>query len=646
MRQFVIGTAGHIDHGKSALVKALTGIDPDRLEEEKRRGMTIDLGFAYLDLPSGRRVGIVDVPGHERLIRTMLAGAAGIDLVLLVVASDEGVMPQTREHLDILRFLRPECGVVVLTKIDLVEDPEWLSLLHEEVSQLVEGTFLEGMPVVPVSARTGEGLPELVRIIDALLDEIPPHPQEGLVRLPVDRSFVMPGFGTVVTGTLWSGRIRPGDLLELLPAGKEVRVRGIQSYGQWVDEGLPGTRVALNLVGVSREEVHRGDVLVTPGGFKPATLLDVRVELLPHAPPVAHMTRLRFYLGTAEAFGRLALLDREVLRPGESTVGQLRLETPVVAARGDPFVLRRYSPLQTIGGGRVISPASVRRKRGDAHAVGEVLALERMRVEDLVEKHVLEAGYAGITAETLSHHLGLVLPKIQELVQAMSQSGTAFLLGNKIFHARSLENLKEAILATVAHYHRESPWRLGIPREELKARVFQSGDDRLFSLAMEQLQHGDPLGGHLHGVPSQGRIVAAGSLVHLEGHRPARTEAEERCLRDLHRIYIEGRFNPPSKEEGLSRLAQDRTMAEHMFQAALDEGTLVEVKPGMVFSSEALAEVQTIVLRYIQEHGGITVGTLRDLLGTSRKYALAVLEYFDEVGLTKRIGDRRIAVRR
>ncbi|MDR7434324.1 MAG: selenocysteine-specific translation elongation factor [Armatimonadota bacterium] len=645
MRQFVIGTAGHIDHGKSALVKALTGMDPDRLEEEKRRGMTIDLGFAYLDLPSGRRVGIVDVPGHERLIRTMLAGATGIDLVLLVVASDEGVMPQTREHLDILRFLHPSCGVVVLTKIDLVEDHAWLALVQEEVAQLVEGTFLQGMPVIPVSAKTGEGLDVLIRTIDKLLDEIPLHPQEGPVRLPVDRSFVMPGFGTVVTGTLWSGRIRPGDVLELLPSGKEVRVRGIQSYGQWVEEGIAGTRVALNLAGISREEVQRGDVLVTPQAFTPATLLDVRVELLPQAPPVAHMTRLRFYLGTAEAFGRLALLDREVLGPGESAVGQVRLETPVVAARGDPFVLRRYSPLQTIGGGKVISSALAKRRRGDSCALAEILALERMGEDELAERFTWEAGYRGITMEELSQRLGLALPTVYELIQKMSSAGSAILLGSRIFHSKVLEDLKEAILSALASYHSEAAWRVGMPREELKKRVFRGGDDRLFSHALEDLQREDPLGG-LSGEPSQGKVALKGSLVRLEGHRPVRTEVEERCLQHLLRIYAEGRFTPPSKEEAFALLPEDRAVLERMYQAALDEGLLVEVRPGMAFSHQALEEMKIIVLRHIQEHGGITVGNLRDLLATSRRYALAVLEHFDALGLTRRVGDRRIAAHR
>src|SRR2546426_579146 len=344
---FVVGTAGHIDHGKSALVKALTGIDPDRLEEEKRRGMTIDLGFAHFDLPSGRRAGIVDVPGHERLIKNMLAGATGIDLVLLVIAADEGVMPQTREHLDILRFLPVRTGIVVLNKIDLVEDPSWLALVKDDVKALVAGTFLQGAPVVELSAKTGQGIPELAKVMDQMLDRLPALQMDAPARLPVDRAFTMAGFGTIVTGTLWSGRIAVGDTLELLPQGKQVRARGVQSHGQTVPAGIAGSRVAGNLAGIEKNEIERGNGMVAPGGFKPTNLMDVRIRLLADAPVLPHLTRIRLYLGSDEAIGRLSLLDRPRLDAGGSAVAQVRLETSIVAATGDPFVIRRFSPLIT-----------------------------------------------------------------------------------------------------------------------------------------------------------------------------------------------------------------------------------------------------------------------------------------------------------
>ncbi|HET6947858.1 MAG TPA: selenocysteine-specific translation elongation factor, partial [bacterium] len=328
MRHFVIGTAGHIDHGKSALVKALTGTDPDRLEEEKRRRMTIDLGFAHFDLPSGRRVGIVDVPGHERLIKNMLAGATGIDLVLLVVAADEGVMPQTREHLDILRFLPVHEGIVVLNKIDLTADRAWVELVKDELASLTHGTFLERAPIIEVSARTGQGLPALVEAMDHALGRMAVRATDAPARLPVDRSFTMAGFGTVVTGTLWSGRVAPGDILELLPQGREVRVRGVQSHGHAVEAGMAGSRVAVNLAGVDKDDVERGHVLATPGVFTPTTRLDVRLRLLPGAPALAHLARVRVYLGADEVIARVAVIDRKRLEPESEADAQLRLERP------------------------------------------------------------------------------------------------------------------------------------------------------------------------------------------------------------------------------------------------------------------------------------------------------------------------------
>src|SRR2546428_426867 len=365
---FVVGTAGHIDHGKSALVKALTGIDPDRLGEEKRRGMTIDLGFAHFDLPSGRRAGIVDVPGHERLIKNMLAGATGIDLVLLVIAADEGVMPQTREHLDIVRFLPWPAGIVLLNKIDLVEDPSWLALVKDDVKALVAGTFLQGAPVVELSAKAGRGIPELAKVMDQMLDQIPARQVDAPVRLPVDRAFTMAGFGTIVTGTLWSGRIAVGDTLEILPQGKQVRVRGVQSHSESVAAGIAGSRVAANLAGIEKNEITRGNVVCAPGVFRPTNLMDVRIRLLAGAPVLPHLARIRLYLGSDEAIGRLSLLDRPRLEAGESAVAQVRLEMSIVAATGDPFVIRRYSPMITLGGGEVINAHPPRRRRGAASA--------------------------------------------------------------------------------------------------------------------------------------------------------------------------------------------------------------------------------------------------------------------------------------
>ncbi len=624
---FVIGTAGHIDHGKSALVKGLTGIDPDRLEEEKRRGMTIDLGFAHLDLPSGRRVGIVDVPGHERLIKNMLAGAGGIDLVLLVVAADEGVMPQTREHLDILRFLNLRQGLVVLNKIDLVEDPGWLLLVEEDIAGLMAGTFLEGAPIVPVSAKTGQGLDRLVAEIDRGLDGVAPHPLDGPVRLPIDRVFTMLGFGTVVTGTLWSGRVRPGDTLEVLPAGLTVRVRQVEQHGQRVAEVTAGSRTALNLAGVEREALDRGMVLASPGTLQPATLLDVHVRTLATAPPLAHLARVRLYLGTAEVFCRLALLDRERLAPGKEALAQVRLERPVVAVRGDRFVLRRYSPLATLGGGEVITVNPPRRRRGE-QAVTAVASLSTADVSALVQAAVAQCGLAGVTIEGLAPAVAQRPEALAEIAARLVGDGKVLHVRERLFDASAVERATTRLLEVLAAAHREALWRLGLPREEVKTRTFSGADDRLFAAVLDRLTAG-------------GTVGVTRGFVHLASHRPVHSAEEQAVRAAIVTACTTGGFSPPAPAEVETRVGSGARFA-HMMQSLLEEGTLVEVAPGVVFAAAVLEEGARRVVAHIQEHGEITVAQLRDALGTSRRFALALLEYFDGVKLTRRVADRRV----
>ncbi len=627
LRYAVAGTAGHIDHGKSALVKALTGVDPDRLEEEKRRGMTIDLGFAHFDLPSGLRVGLVDVPGHERLIKNMLAGAAGVDLVLLVIAADEGVMPQTREHLDILRFLRVRRGIVVLNKVDLVQDPEWLVLVREDVAKLCAGTFLQDAPVIPVSARTGAGIPELVAAMDRALREIPPRDAQVPARLPVDRSFTMAGFGTVVTGTLWSGRVRAGDVLELLPAGREVRVRQVQSHGAVVEDAHAGQRVALNLTGVARDEVVRGHVLAAPGSFRPARLLDVRLRVLTDAPPLVHHGRIRLYLGADEVIGRVRLLDRDRLEPGESAVAQLRLERPTVAVRGDPFVLRRYSPMVTIGGGEVIAAASALRRRGMA-TVEALAAHETSGFDAQVLGALEEAGPQGATVEALAQRAGATRQRVSAEAAPLVERGQAILIRDRLFAQAAAQRIRTAVLATLGAYHREAAWRAGMPRDDLKSRVFASGDDRLYGHVLE-------------GLVADGQVTLQGGLVRASSFTPARTPQEQAASQTIEEAFRRGRYAPPGREEAIAR-APDRTAAERMFQALLDDGVLVDVGNDVVFHRDVLREIEARVVAHITQQGEITVAALRDQLGSSRKYTLALLEYFDLRHLTRRVGDKRV----
>ncbi len=629
MRHFVVGTAGHIDHGKSALVKALTGTDPDRLEEEKRRGMTIDLGFAHLDLPSGRRVGIVDVPGHERLIKNMLAGATGIDLVLLVIAADEGVMPQTREHFDILRFLPVKQGIVVLNKIDLIDDADWLALVKDDVNALLAGSAFERSPLVEVSAKTGQGIADVVATMDRLLDMVPTRELSAPARLPIDRAFSIAGFGTVVTGTLWSGRIRSGDVLELLPLGRSVRVRGIQVHGHEVPETLGGSRAALNLVGVDKDEVGRGDVLATPGVFQPTSLIDVRVSLLPTAPPLAHLARVRLYLGSDEVIGRFLLLDRTRLGPSEVALGQLRLEKPIVTAAKDPIVLRRYSPMVTVGGGEVITAHPPRRRRSPA-SVSDIERASHAGLDDLIEHAVRAAGRTGTTADELVRQLGASHTQVDEVLRRLHSTGRVLQIRAHFFHNSVQEEIRVAIVGALDAYHRRVPWRLGMPKEELKAVAFGNGDDRLYARLVEQVLH-------------DGGAEEVRGFLHRSGHKVVRTQEETGVREKILTALRSGRYAPPSRD-ALAKLAGPPNTFAQMFQAVLDEGLVVEVAPEIFFHAEVLDEIKRAVASHITAAGSLTVAELRDLLGTSRKFALTVLEHFDTIKVTRRVGDARVLV--
>ncbi len=624
---FVAGTAGHIDHGKSALVKALTGTDPDRLDEERRRGMTIDLGFAHFDLPSGRRVGIVDVPGHERLIKNMLAGATGIDLVLLVIAADEGIMPQTREHLDILRFLPVRAGVVVLNKVDLVEEPSWLSLVREDVKTLVAGTFLDGAPVVDVSAKTGQGTAALVQTMDRLLDQLPAHEVDAPARLPIDRAFVMPGFGTVVTGTLWSGRIATGDTLEILPQGREIRVRGVQSHGQTVAAGMAGSRVAVNLAGIEKSDVERGNVLCTPGVFRPTSLVDIHLTLLAGSPALAHLGRVRLYIGSDEAIGRVVLLDRPRLEPNASTVAQVKLERLVVAADGDPFVIRRFSPMTTVGGGEIINAHAPKRRRGAA----SVEAIEQATaggLSDRVEAAVLDSGRQGTTPEELVKKVSAGRTQVDEAISAMVARGSILELRGHLFHRQAADGLTNAITREIGSFHDAHPWRVGIPKDELKTKALGAGDSRLYAHVLAQMAAGNV-------------VEETGEFVRRPGYTPSLGGPDVKARDHVVRLLRSGRFAPPSRDE-MAKGAGELAVFDRMLRMLLDEGTVVEIAPGIFFDRGVLDEVKAVVAEEIDKMGTITVAGLRDRLQTSRKYALTVLEYFDRIKLTRRIGDARV----
>ncbi|MBI4201636.1 MAG: selenocysteine-specific translation elongation factor [Chloroflexi bacterium] len=617
---FVIGTAGHVDHGKSTLVKALTGIDPDRLREEQERGMTIDLGFAWLTLPSGREVSIVDVPGHERFIKNMLAGVGGIDMALLVVAADEVVMPQTREHLAILDLLQVKRGIAALTKRDLVEE-DWLELAKAEVEETLLDTTLEGAPVLPVSAVTRQGLPDLLAAIDRMLSETTPRRDTGRPRLPIDRSFVIAGFGPVVTGTLADGSLRTGQEVELVLAGKRARIRGLQTHRKSEDVALPGTRTAVNLAGVSHDEVKRGDVLTIPGWLRPTYAIDIRLRLIPGAPrPLRHNAAVTFHTGASESPARVRLLDRQELAPGETGWAQVRLEQPVAVVKGDFFVIR--SPETTLGGGTILETHAKRHRRFHEETLRRLAALERGSPEELLVQSLETYGPMDMAALARRANLSLEETRAQAAVlvegKALVALGDDGLQSGRLLLPASLwMQVMERGQATLSAYHRQYPLRRGMPKEELRSKLGLEG--QASALAVQRLA-------------LEGAIAEEEGAVHLPGHRIAVTPEQRKRLDDYVRLLESEPFSPPTAE----------LPPPDLLNVLIEEGKVVKVSDSVVFSSAAYQQMVDRVLAHLKTDGKITVAQVRDMFGTSRKYALALMEHLDQRRITRRIGDERV----
>ncbi|MEW6183417.1 MAG: selenocysteine-specific translation elongation factor [Bacillota bacterium] len=634
MKYVTIGTAGHVDHGKTALIKALTGVDTDRLKEEKERGISIELGFAYLDLPGGVRAGIVDVPGHERFIKNMVAGVGGIDIVLLVVAADEGVMPQTREHLDIIRILGINRGVVALSKVDLV-DAEWLELVTEEVRDYVNGTALAGAPVIPVSAVTGEGLKELIVAISALVRSTQERVSDGPVRLPIDRVFTISGFGTVVTGTLISGTVKEGDTLDVLPQKAAARARSIQVHNTRTQTARAGQRVAVNLAGLDRQAVVRGNVLASPDVFTPSVLVDARVFLLPKVKAVKNRSRVRFHMGTAEVTGRVVLLERDELAPGESCYAQFILEEPVVAGRHERFVLRSISPVTTIGGGTVLEPAAKRKKRFRKDVIEY---LDTLETGTPAEKVLTYLGTAGTTVETgrLAEATGLEQDVVAAVADELAGEGSIKLVTVDsqiyLFHAERYSDLARRIQELIRAYHREFPLREGYAKEELRSRVFPDVNNRVFQ-ALLQVMADDGMIGIL---PQA--VTAADFTGKPSGAATA-------VLKRIEEVY-RGKLQPPNWDDAASQAGLMPEEAGEYASYLLRTGTLVKVSEDLFYHNEALREIQAKLVTALQSKGEISLGEVRDLFNTSRKYALPILEYFDLKRVTKRLGDKRVLLKR
>lgn len=621
----VIGTAGHVDHGKSTLIAALTGVHPDRLKEEQAREMTIELGFGWLTLSGGEEVGIIDVPGHRDFIGNMLAGVGGIDAALLVIAADEGVMPQTREHLAILDLLQIQKGLVVITKTDMVEDAEWLSLVEEDIRRALAGTSLEGAPAARVSSRAGSGLDDLIRTLERVLGETSPRLDLGRPRLPIDRVFTMPGFGTVITGTLNDGHLSLGDEVEILPSGKKGRVRGLQTHKKKEDIAIPGSRVAVNVSGIAVEEMQRGDVLVTPGHYQPTRRLDARFRLLKDvSAPLKHGTQVKVFLGASETIATLRLLGTDALQPGQEGWIQLELRDPLVTTRGDRYILRRPSPSETLGGGQVVDPhPKQRHKRFDAGVLSGLESLSKGTPAEVLVVAAMSLGAA--TARETVTKARLESESAANALRECIESGVLIPLeAGEISPSSDILlipqamwiSLKDSALAALANYHKTFPLRRGMPREELKSRLKLS--PRLFNAALKRLE-----------------LTEGGNWLALPGHEIRFSAEQQVKVNALLKKFAANPYTPPSVKECQAEVGED------VYTALLELGQLTQVSPEVVFRKADYEQMVAAVRAVLTQNGQITAAEARDLFNTSRKYALGLLEHLDSIGLTRREGDFR-----
>jgi len=620
-RNVILGTAGHIDHGKSSLVKALTGTDPDRLKEEKERGITIDLGFADLVFPDGVNIGIVDVPGHERLIRNMLAGAGGIDMVVMVIAADEGVMPQSREHLAICNLLGIERGLVALTKTDLVEE-DWVDLVSEDIRSFLEGSFLEGAEVIPVSAKSGANLDALKGALHDMAAQVPLKSQKGVFRLPIDRVFTLKGFGTVVTGTALSGRVSVDDPLEILPGGKVSKVRGLQSHGQALSTGLAGQRIAVNLQAVEKSEIVRGDVLTVPGKLRPTRVIDARIRLLRDAPALKSRTQIHFHTGTAETVARVVLYEVDQLKPGQEAFCQLRLDTPVVAMAGDRFVARRFSPLITMGGGVVLDPSPRRRRRADG--VNDLETFSSGPLQEIIETKIRREGIYGISMGRLEGWMRGDVPDISASVAELSKKGRVLPLEDHLVHADGLDIFRGRVLERLKKYHKDNPRKPGMPKEELRG-LFPGLSVRVFSALLSRVRE----------------AAVEQELVRSAGFRLTLSSSDEAGKERLLDLVSKGGLQPPFlKEIANAMKIPERTVSE-LLKILSKEDKLKRINDSVFVSAEAYADMLNRLREFFRNKSEMTVAEFRDVIGTSRKYALPFLEHLDAARVTLRTGDVR-----
>ncbi|MBA4395920.1 MAG: selenocysteine-specific translation elongation factor [Syntrophus sp. (in: bacteria)] len=632
MKHIVLGTAGHVDHGKTSLIKAITGIDTDRLKEEKERGITIELGFASLTLPGGQTLGVVDVPGHERFIRNMVSGAAGIDLVVLVIAADEGVMPQTKEHLQICSLLGLKKGLVALTKADLV-DEDWQDLVTEDIRTFLKGTFLEASSIIPVSALTGAGLQELLQALHQVASGIEEKGDAGLFRLPIDRVFSMKGFGTVVTGTLVSGNIRTGEDVAVLPHRISSRIRGIQVHNQSVSLAESGQRTAINLQGIEKTTIARGDVLTRPGTLETTRRLDVYFDYLPtNEKKLKHRALVRFHTGACEVMARINFLDRDDIAPGDKAFAQLFLAAPAVIMAGDCFVIRGYSPVTTIGGGVVVDPLSRKHKRYSKQTLHELEHLQHGDDLERIATMIERSSFSGIDLHELVIRTGFPQVQLKKRLEALFSQRQAILLDReetRVIAFKAYQDTQEKLISEISIFHAKFPLQEGMSRQELRTKVGSFVSPRLFHAVMRDLE-------------KNGRLIVDRENLRLPDHSVHLRGEMEDLRQDIADLYRNAGLAPPSVREVTERFAAQKSRVGSVLNVMLKEGSLVKINEDLYFDQAALARLREDYKNLLMKEGKASPVSFKALTGLSRKFIIPLLEYFDMTKLTVRSGEHRV----
>ncbi|OQY01090.1 MAG: selenocysteine-specific translation elongation factor [Desulfobacteraceae bacterium 4572_130] len=634
MKQIILGTAGHIDHGKTSLIKALTGIETDRLKEEKLRGITIELGFASITLPKGELVGIVDVPGHEKFVKNMVAGASGIDIVAMVIAADEGVMPQTKEHMDICNLMGIKYGFIALTKIDLVDDKELMELVLEDIKEFTQNTFLENAPVIALSSTTGKGLDDFVKTLDKIYHKIPERVFSPIFRLPVDRVFSMKGFGTVITGTIVSGKINVGDNIMIFPLMTTSKVRGIQVHGKSVNKVSAGTRTAINFQGLDKESVNRGDVLSTPHTLRLSYMVDCEFSYLSTNPkPIKSRTKIRFHCGTREILGNLILLDREELISGEKACVQIRLESEVCCVKDDRFVIRSYSPIKTLGGGKILNPVPLKHKIFDKKIITGLNNLVLSDFEKSLLFFIDQGKYFGTSFTRLKIMTNLSDKKLDIILQKMLASKKIILADKEkriYVHYDIFKSFSLDIISCLEKYHKANPLKEGMSKQELKSkfRFLKHGKTKIFSIAITKLVKNK-------------KIIHQENIIKLENHKIALKIDQKEIKKKISLIYKNAGLKPPFFRTICKDITLDEKNGKDVLYMLIDEKIIIKTKDDLYFNFKAVAKLEKTLVSFLQKAKEITTPQFKDMAGVSRKFVIPLIEYFDSINLTIRIGDTR-----